>query len=130
MDTELSFTLIQNKIEIVNAASYCKSYPNFSFFYPQRNLLQILIQSVMETMVPKLVAEDIPLLHSLLSDVFPGVAYSPAEMQALRTEIRKVCKEMYLVYGEGDELGSNWVEKVKRISVIVIDFILFLFIDL
>ena len=33
---------------------------------------EILIQSVMETMVPKLVAEDIPLLNSLLSDVFPG----------------------------------------------------------
>lgn len=33
---------------------------------------EILIQSVCETMVPKLVAEDIPLLFSLLSDVFPG----------------------------------------------------------
>ena len=67
----------------------------------------------METMVPKLVAEDIPLLHSLLSDVFPGVKYSPAEMKALRQEVGKVCKEMYLMYGEGDELGSMWVEKVR-----------------
>ena len=33
---------------------------------------EILVQSVCETMVPKLVAEDIPLLFSLLSDVFPG----------------------------------------------------------
>lgn len=46
-------------------------------FYP----FQILIQSVCETMVPKLVAEDIPLLFSLLSDVFPGVPYSRAEMK-------------------------------------------------
>lgn len=30
---------------------------------------EILIQSVCETLVPKLVAEDIPLLFSLLSDV-------------------------------------------------------------
>lgn len=42
--------------------------------------LQILIQSVCETMVPKLVAEDIPLLFSLLNDVFPQVKYTRAEM--------------------------------------------------
>ena len=77
------------------------------------SLLQILIQSVMETMVPKLVAEDIPLLHSLLCDVFPGVKYSPAEMESLRREVKKVCQEMFLVYGEGDEQGVMWVEKVS-----------------
>lgn len=76
-------------------------------------MLQILIQSVMETVVPKLVAEDIPLLYSLLSDVFPGVQYQPAEMTALRREIQKVCGERYLIYGEQDELGSQWVSKVK-----------------
>jgi dynein heavy chain 1 len=41
----------------------------------------ILIQSVCETMVPKLVAEDIPLLSSLLNDVFPNVQYTRAEMK-------------------------------------------------
>ena len=63
-------------------------------------------------MVPKLVAEDIPLLHSLLSDVFPGVAYRHAEMASLRKEIAKVCSEQHLVYGEGDNAGTQWVEKV------------------
>lgn len=78
--------------------------------------LQILIQSVCETMVPKLVAEDIPLLFSLLSDVFPGVRYTQAQMKALREELQKVCKEMYLTYGEGDDLGAPWVEKVSADS--------------
>lgn len=64
-------------------------------------------------MVPKLVAEDIPLLFSLLSDVFPGVQYMRGEMTALREELRKVCKEMYLTYGDGDDVGSMWVEKVS-----------------
>ena len=73
-------------------------------------LLQILIQSACETMVPKLVAEDIPLLHSLLSDVFPGVKYTRAEMGALRAEIYKLCTEMHLVAGEGDSPGAQWVE--------------------
>ena len=68
----------------------------------------------METMVPKLVAEDIPLLNTLLMDVFPGVKYTAAEMTRLRQEIAKVCGEMYLVYSDGEEQGSAWVEKVKR----------------
>lgn len=77
------------------------------------HFLQILIQSVCETMVPKLVAEDIPLLFSLLSDVFPGVQYMRGEMTALREELKKVCAEMYLTYGDGDDVGSMWVEKVS-----------------
>jgi dynein heavy chain 1 len=76
---------------------------------------EILIQSVMETMVPKLVAEDIPLLNSLLSDVFPGIVYSSAGMKRLRTEIEKVCEEMFLVYGNGEEQGGAWVGKVLQL---------------
>ncbi|XP_034530779.1 cytoplasmic dynein 1 heavy chain 1 [Notolabrus celidotus] len=76
---------------------------------------EILIQSVCETMVPKLVAEDIPLLFSLLSDVFPGVQYMRGEMNALREELKKVCAEMYLTYGDGDDVGSMWVEKVLQL---------------
>lgn len=83
---------------------------------------EILIQSVCETMVPKLVAEDIPLLYSLLSDVFPGIEYTRAEMTALRKEIAKVCKEMFLVCGEGDmsssthgDTTSPWLEKVLQL---------------
>ncbi|XP_021916198.1 dynein heavy chain, cytoplasmic isoform X1 [Zootermopsis nevadensis] len=72
---------------------------------------EILIQSVCETMVPKLVAEDIPLLFSLLSDVFPNVNYTRAEMAGLKDQIRKVCQEAYLVCGEGEEQGCVWMEK-------------------
>ncbi|KOC68078.1 Dynein heavy chain, cytoplasmic [Habropoda laboriosa] len=72
---------------------------------------EILIQSVCETMVPKLVAEDIPLLFSLLNDVFPNVNYTRAEMKGLKDQIRKVCMEEYLVCGEGDEQGGAWQEK-------------------
>ena len=51
---------------------------------------EILVQSVCETMVPKLVAEDIPLLFNLLSDVFPGVEYTPAG-NFLTKKFVKVC---------------------------------------
>ena len=76
----------------------------------------------METVVPKLVAEDIPLLNSLLSDVFPGVEYTPAAMARLRSEIQKVCVDMFLTYGEKDEQGTQWVGKVS-----VFTFAYFLF---
>lgn len=69
-------------------------------------------------MVPKLVAEDIPLLFSLLSDVFPGVQYHRGEMTALREELRKVCQEMYLTYGDGEEVGGMWVEKVTGLVLL------------
>lgn len=69
-------------------------------------------------MVPKLVAEDIPLLFSLLSDVFPGVQYHRGEMTALREELKKVCQEMYLTYGDGEDVGGMWVEKVNYRSCI------------
>ena len=68
-------------------------------------------------MVPKLVAEDIPLLFSLLSDVFPGIEYSRAQMTALKHHIRDVCREQYLICGEGEEQGAHWMEKVRRKKV-------------
>ena len=68
-------------------------------------------------MVPKLVSEDIPLLYSLLSDVFPGVLQVKSKMRQLRDEIATVCKEMHLVYGEGDEQGTLWVEKVSSFNI-------------
>ncbi len=76
---------------------------------------EILIQSVCETLVPKLVAEDIPLLFSLLTDVFPGIVYTRTEMAGLREQIRKVCAEEYLTCGENDEQGSLWMEKVLQL---------------
>ena len=57
-------------------------------------------------MLPKLVTEDIPLLRSLLSDVFPNVEYREDKIAALREKIKIVCEEMHPVYGESDETGA------------------------
>ncbi|KAI7959317.1 hypothetical protein MJO28_003108 [Puccinia striiformis f. sp. tritici] len=38
---------------------------------------EILVQSVSKTIVSKLVADNVPLLTSLLADIFPGIEYSP-----------------------------------------------------
>ncbi|WVQ81477.1 hypothetical protein IAT38_003601 [Cryptococcus sp. DSM 104549] len=70
---------------------------------------QIMIQSVTETIVPKLVAEDVPLLKTLLEDVFPGVAYAPVDLDALKAKVIEVCKERHIVPGEA------WLEKVVQL---------------
>ncbi|KAL4069341.1 dynein heavy chain and region D6 of dynein motor-domain-containing protein [Scleroderma citrinum] len=69
----------------------------------------ILIQSVTETIVPKLVADDVPLLTSLLADVFPGTDYIPVDLEALRDQIVKVCDERRLVAGE------KWIAKILQL---------------
>ncbi|CAJ0934299.1 unnamed protein product, partial [Mesorhabditis belari] len=77
---------------------------------------QMLIQSVCETMVPKLVSEDITLLFSLLSDVFPSIQYTPNQMLELRNQISTVCGEQLLCHSDIDgELGSTWVNKVLQL---------------
>nr|CAG8506850.1 6173_t:CDS:10 [Entrophospora candida] len=70
---------------------------------------EIMIQSVRETIVPKLVADDIPLLTSLMTDVFPGVEYVPVDLEKLTEEIKKVCKEKRLFDGE------MWMEKTLQL---------------
>ncbi|KAG9099539.1 hypothetical protein FS749_001026 [Ceratobasidium sp. UAMH 11750] len=69
----------------------------------------ILIQSVTETIVPKLVADDVPLLTSLLADVFPGIDYVPVDLDALREHIRAICTERNLVTGE------KWIAKILQL---------------
>ncbi|KAF9056435.1 dynein heavy chain protein 1 [Panaeolus papilionaceus] len=69
----------------------------------------IVIQSVTETIVPKLVADDVPLLTSLLADVFPGVDYMPVDLDALKEQIVKVCAERRLV------VGDRWIAKILQL---------------
>ena len=76
---------------------------------------EILIQSVCETMEPKLVAEDIPLLFSLLNDVFPGVEYQRSRMDSLKAEVVKICAEDQLLCGVDGEEGLAWMEKVIQL---------------
>jgi dynein heavy chain 1 len=70
---------------------------------------------VCETMEPKLVAEDIPLLFSLLNDVFPGVEYQRSRMDALKAEVMKICQEEQLMCGAEGEEGQAWMEKVIQL---------------
>jgi len=68
-----------------------------------------LIRSVCETVIPKLIAEDIPLLHGLVKDVFPGATFEPESMEDLRAVVKKLATDMRLV------VGDEWLEKIMQL---------------
>lgn len=74
---------------------------------------EILIQSISETIVPKLVGDDVTLLRSLLSDVFPGVEYKPANLETLLSKISSVCADRHLICDDG--VGSQWKAKIIQL---------------
>ncbi|KAH9824443.1 dynein heavy chain and region D6 of dynein motor-domain-containing protein [Melampsora americana] len=55
------------------------------------------------------VADDVPLLTSLLSDVFPGVEYLPSDLDKLKEHIAAVAAERHLV------VGDVWCQKVVQL---------------
>ncbi|TPX36351.1 hypothetical protein SmJEL517_g01576 [Synchytrium microbalum] len=70
---------------------------------------EILIQSIRETVAPKLVADDISLMQSLASDVFPGIEYFPIDLGNLMSETQTVCTEFRLI------ADQRWIEKVVQL---------------
>ena len=42
------------------------------------------------------------------------------QMTSLRDEVKKVCQEYQLVYGENDEMGSAWVDKVLQLYQVMV----------
>ncbi|KAI7858782.1 dynein heavy chain [Circinella umbellata] len=97
-------TALRKAIE--SGAEENSTYATISESEPEQ---QLLISSIRETVVPKLVADDIPLLTSLLADVFPGVEYAPVDLDRLKEELKKVCEERRLVPGDA------WMEKVIQL---------------
>uniref|UniRef100_A0A0G4FLJ2 Dynein heavy chain, cytoplasmic n=1 Tax=Chromera velia CCMP2878 TaxID=1169474 RepID=A0A0G4FLJ2_9ALVE len=69
----------------------------------------ILLRSVCDTLVPKLVAQDIPLLRSLLSGVFPGADIVAIEEKVLTDEIKRLCKLKHLL------CTDRWLEKCLQL---------------
>ncbi len=91
-----------------------EAMPNEEEYSDKENLneQELLIQSIMESFVPRLINDDLPLLYSLLNDVFPGVTYRNNGIKGLKEEIKTVCQEMNLV------CESSWLEKVLQLYAI------------
>lgn len=75
--------------------------------------MDVLIKSTCDSVLPKLVAEDIPLFTSLLKAVFPKAVIPIADDKLLLDAIQKVCEEDSL------EFSDKWAEKVLQLSQVL-----------
>ncbi|KAL3100107.1 hypothetical protein niasHS_000718 [Heterodera schachtii] len=110
------FGLRALKYVLVSAGNIKRDAIQRSYVASQMSEEQMLIQSVCETLKPKLVSEDITLLQSLLHEVFPGISYSPKQLESLKNEVLNICKTKYLICSPIiGEKGNLWLEKILQI---------------
>ena len=70
---------------------------------------KILLQSVCDTLIPKLLAEDIILFNSLFIGVFPDANVSNIQEELLKLKVIELCKRRNLINHE------NFVEKIIQL---------------
>lgn len=70
---------------------------------------QILVQSIRETIAPKLVREDVEMMKTIESEQFPGIEYISADLDRLQSAIRQEAAEGHL------EVTETWMTKVIQL---------------
>lgn len=70
---------------------------------------EIIVQSVRETIAPKLIRNDVEIMMSIESECFPGVQYVPANLVELEAAIRRLAAERHLV------VNDIWMTKVLQL---------------
>jgi dynein heavy chain 1 len=73
----------------------------------------VLIKGACNNVVPKLVAEDIPVFAEVLEETFPGSTITPMEDDKLHAEILTVCKDDDLVAEE------SFVQKLLQLNQVM-----------
>jgi dynein heavy chain 1 len=69
----------------------------------------ILLRSLCDTLVPKLIAQDIPLLESLLTGVFPGSTLIQVRAKEIRDQLDILAPKYNIV------VSDTFVEKVLQL---------------
>lgn len=70
---------------------------------------QIIIQSVRQTMAPKLIREDVDTMLEIQAEEFPGVEYVPANFEKLTEAIREIAAADNYVASDA------WIEKILQL---------------
>jgi dynein heavy chain 1, cytosolic len=73
---------------------------------------QIMVQSIRETIAPKLIREDVDTLLSIQEKDFPGIEYVPAEVEQLNAAIEKIAKE------QNYRTTDAWMTKILQLNQI------------
>jgi len=74
---------------------------------------QVLVQSLRETLAPKLIKQDADVMEQIQMQSFPGVAYVPAPLGPLKEAIRQVATESHFVASE------TWIAKTLQLYQIL-----------
>ncbi len=72
----------------------------------------VLLKSACDSILPKLVAEDIPLFVSLLGAVFPGSSLPAIGNEVLIATVKAICADECL------EVGDEWLQKIIQLKQI------------
>ncbi|KAJ4294876.1 dynein heavy chain [Collariella sp. IMI 366227] len=70
---------------------------------------EIIVQSIRETIAPKLIKSDVEIMMGIEGVCFPGVKYVPANLVKLEDAIRRLARERHLVVNE------LWMTKVLQL---------------
>ncbi|KAJ9300682.1 hypothetical protein DTO271G3_1846 [Paecilomyces variotii] len=70
---------------------------------------QIIVQSIRETIAPKLIREDVDTMLNIQMEDFPGVEYVPANYEKLKQAIRDIAREHHYVDSD------TWITKVLQL---------------
>lgn len=70
---------------------------------------EILVQSIRETIAPKLIKSDVDIMMGIEEVCFPGVRYVPANLEKLEEAIRRLAAERHLV------VNDLWMTKVLQL---------------
>ncbi|CAM1511285.1 Fc.00g087980.m01.CDS01 [Cosmosporella sp. VM-42] len=70
---------------------------------------EIIVQSIRETIAPKLIKSDVEIMTTIETACFPGIQYVPANLEALENAIRTLAAERHLVVNE------VWMTKVLQL---------------
>ncbi|VDB92823.1 BgtA-20854 [Blumeria graminis f. sp. tritici] len=75
---------------------------------------QIIVQSIRETIAPKLIKSDVEIMKVIEAELFPGVSYVPASLDKLRKTIRTIAGDKHLIVNE------TWMTKILQLYQIQI----------
>jgi dynein heavy chain 1 len=70
---------------------------------------QIIVQSIRETIAPKLIREDVETMLQIELNAFPGIHYIPASLETLQNAIQLEAKAKHLV------LNETWMTKILQL---------------
>ncbi|KMU78781.1 dynein heavy chain [Coccidioides immitis RMSCC 3703] len=70
---------------------------------------QIIVQSVRETIAPKLIRQDVEMMLGIQAEDFPGVEYVPANFEKLTQAIREIAVENHFV------ATDTWITKTLQL---------------